>query len=296
MPGKSVRLFFVDGSANGLITAELMNWTGQILLAPRSQLGEALRREETSRTGVYILLGQDPEKPSLMRVYIGEGDDVSGRLKSHAKDPAKDFWTRACIITSKDFNLTKAHVRYLEQQLVELANSTDRLTVANGNAPTEKLLPEADISDMEVFIENLKTVFPALGLDFFEGDTGREIRSDSQPEASDHDIVLSLTHKSGVGASAIERAGQIIVQKGSQVQPPAGYAMNQYGELREQLIKDGVIETDPETGKMHFTRDHKFNSPSAAAAVIIGRNANGRRNWKLRSGESLGEFQDKQLD
>jgi len=295
MLGKSVRLFFVDGSPSGLITAELMNWTGQILVAPRSRLGTALKRDEVSRTGVYILIGQDPDKPSLMRIYIGEGDNVAARLKSHAKDAAKDFWTKACIVTSKDFNLTKAHVRYLEQQLVNLANATDRVSVANGNEPAEKALPEADISDMEAFVENLRTVFPAIGLDFLDGKDHHDVR-DTAPHSLDaSDLELTLTHKSGIVAKAIERGGEIIVRKNSQVQPPADYATNQYGDLRDQLIRDGIIHTNASTGAMTFTKDHKFNSPSAAAAVIIGRNSNGRRNWRLAGGQSLGDYQDRQL-
>ena len=35
--GKTVRLFLVDGSPMGLITAEIMNWSGHVLVIPRSQ-------------------------------------------------------------------------------------------------------------------------------------------------------------------------------------------------------------------------------------------------------------------
>lgn len=296
MPGKSIRLFFVDGSSNGLITAELMNWTGHILVSPRSKLGTALKREETARTGIYILIGQDPEKPSLMRVYVGEGDNVGARLRSHAKDEAKDFWTKACIVTSKDFSLTKAHVRYLEQRLVAIAHAANQVTVANGNEPAEKSLPEADVSDMEVFIENLRTIFPAIGLDFLDEPAEQDSKVPTEITQDLAEISLCLRHKSGIEASAVERGGVIIVRQGSGVQPPTDYATNQYGELREQLIKDGVIIKDEVSGTLSFARDHKFNSPSAAAAVIIGRNANGRRNWKLaETGETLKQFQDRQL-
>lgn len=295
MAGKSVRLFFVDGTATGLVTAELMNWTGHLLIPPRSTLGVALSREEADRTGIYILSGQDPEKPSQTKIYVGEGDNVGNRLRSHAKDENKDFWTKACIITSKDTNLTKAHVRYLEHRLVQMASAAGRVTVANGNEPGEKLLPEADRSDMEVFIENLQTILPAIGFDFFQvrkapASTDPVQHSQARREAGP--IELFLKHRSGIEARAYETGGDILVQQGSQVQPPADYAMNQYGDLRDQLFRDGII--DEET--MSFTKDYKFSSPSAAAAVIIGRNANGRRNWKLASGETLGDWQDRQLN
>ena len=102
MSGRSVRLFLVDGTPTGLVTAEVMNWVGHVLMTPRSRLVDALGREEASRTGVYILLGEDPDSPSKTKAYIGEGDIVANRIKSHAKDDSKDFWTRACLISSKD--------------------------------------------------------------------------------------------------------------------------------------------------------------------------------------------------
>lgn len=295
MAGKTIRLFLVDGTANSLITAELMNWTGHILVTSRSSLGQALGREEADRTGIYVLSGQDPERPSQTRIYIGEGDNVGARLRMHARDENKDFWTKACVITSKDANLTKANVRHLEHRLVQLALTANRASVANGNEPREKLLPEADLSDMEVFIANLQAILPAVGFDFFQVRANPAVLPtgsfDARSEPSNV-TELRLTHRSGVEATAIEVGGDIIVQKGSSVQPPTDYATNQYADLRDQLFKDGVIDGD----EMRFTKDYKFSSPSAAAAVIIGRNANGRRNWKLPSGESLKDWQDRQLD
>jgi hypothetical protein len=37
-----------------------MNWTGHVLVAPRSRIGEALKRVEATRTGIYFLVGVDP--------------------------------------------------------------------------------------------------------------------------------------------------------------------------------------------------------------------------------------------
>jgi hypothetical protein len=90
-----------------------MNWTGRVLVVPRSRIGEAVKRVEATRTGVYFLVGDDPDQPSKTRVYIGEGDSVADRIKNHAKDETKDFWTKVCLVTSKDTNLTKAHARLI---------------------------------------------------------------------------------------------------------------------------------------------------------------------------------------
>ncbi len=60
MTGKQVRLFLVDGTVGGLMTAEILNWTGHMLRGRRSDLGDIKRREEAKRTGVYVLFGSAP--------------------------------------------------------------------------------------------------------------------------------------------------------------------------------------------------------------------------------------------
>lgn len=120
-------MFLVDGSAGGLTTAEITNWTGKVVCAPRSYLAELLRRSEAERTGAYVLLGDDPDALGGQRCYIGEADVIGSRLRQHAGDQrGKDFWTRVLIITSKDDNLTKAHGRYLEARLIRMAAQAGR--------------------------------------------------------------------------------------------------------------------------------------------------------------------------
>jgi hypothetical protein len=36
--GKTVRIFLADGEPTGILLAEIGNWTGWVLVAPRSQL------------------------------------------------------------------------------------------------------------------------------------------------------------------------------------------------------------------------------------------------------------------
>ena len=83
--GRSVRLFLVDGTATGLITAEIMNWTGHVLAGSRSGLPAFLKRRELDRTGIYFLTGPDPEDPDTLQLYIGESDNVRKRLVQHTR-------------------------------------------------------------------------------------------------------------------------------------------------------------------------------------------------------------------
>ncbi|WP_162955697.1 GIY-YIG nuclease family protein, partial [Pseudomonas aeruginosa] len=167
--GRSLRLFLVDGTPNGLLTAEIMNWTGHVLTGPRSKLAELVQRPECARTGVYFLVGPDPDNSLRSKVYIGESDDVAKRLKTHNRPEdagGKDFWERVCLVTSKDQNLTKAHVKYLESLLIGIAGNLGRCELVNGTAHEYISLPESDRADMAFFLEQIRTVLPVLGFDF----------------------------------------------------------------------------------------------------------------------------------
>ena len=297
--GRSIRLFLVDGSPTGLITAEIPNWTGHILVAPRSRIAEALARPEAAKTGVYLLIGEDAGRDS---VYVGEGDCISDRIRKHAKDPDKDFWERVCLVTSKDVNLTKAHVRYLENRLVQIIVTGGRARVVNGNEPPAGMLPEADLSDMEFFLSQLQILLPTVGLDFLRpkpATTNLVTATEVQIQAANQmpqRIYLTLSHKlTGVEGKAFEDDGEFVVLEGS-VGTDRLNASNTYAGLREALIADGKLEI-LSNGTTRFTDDVAFKSPSAAAAVLNNRNSAGPREWKLEStGQALREWRDALLE
>lgn len=62
--GRSLELFYIDGHPDGMITAELFNWTGHVFVTPRTRLTEALKREEAGYAGVYLLLGEKEGRTS----------------------------------------------------------------------------------------------------------------------------------------------------------------------------------------------------------------------------------------
>lgn len=297
--GKSLRLFLADGTPGGLTTAEIMNWTGHVVAAPRSEVAALLQRDEVSRTGIYILLGEALDEPGTPMAYIGEGDDVEQRLRAHAREShqgGKDFWTRAVVLTSKDANLTKAHARYLESRLIRLAASAGRARLDNSTSPPTIALPEADRSDMEYFIEQAKIVLPVLGVNILRSAEIAELTSSEATAAEREDVpfpAFTLTSKKhGISAAAQEIDGEFTVLKGSTARE--GWTQDSsisYSGLRGALERDGVLAPTSD-GRMTFTRSHVFASPSAAAAVVMGRSANGRKEWVHdESGLSYGQWQ-----
>src|SRR5262245_23450731 len=102
-----------------------MNWTGFAIAATRTELDQLLQRDELDKAGIYILTGTDPLSGSP-RAYIGEAEVIRDRLKQHK---SKEFWISAIMFVSKDENLTKAHVRYLESRLLTEATQAGRFTL-----------------------------------------------------------------------------------------------------------------------------------------------------------------------
>jgi len=298
--GKQVRLFLVDGTPGGLLTAEIMNWTGHVIAAPRSDIAELLKRSEARRTGVYILLGDDPEIGGALCAYIGEGDDISARLRQHARaaeQGGKDFWDRVIILTSKDANLTKAHARYLESRLIDLASQAKRARLVNGTAPAPIQLPEADVSDMEYFISQAVIVLPVLGVTLLRSaGIAPAPRVDHAPHPIDASPVFNISlAKAGIAARAREVDGEFTILEGSAARPTWVGKRQGYGALHAKLLGDGSIVVDP-SGRATFVRDVAFASPSAAGAVVTGRACNGRTAWlSTETGETFGHWQSRGL-
>ncbi|ARU04061.1 endonuclease [Comamonas serinivorans] len=298
--GRSIRLFLVDGSSNGLLTAEIMNWTGHVLTGPRSKLAEVVRRPECARTGIYFLIGPDPDNALLTRVYIGESDDVAERLKQHNRPETpdgrggKDFWERVCLVTSKDMNLTKAHAKYLESKLIGIATAAGRCVVSNGTAHDYGALPESDRADMAYFLDQIRTVLPVLGFDFLHEARRAPSTLPVPPVADAQGFEMSVP-RHGIQAFAKEVDGEFVVQQGSRARGSWIGGISGYQGLFEQLVASGILQAD---GADHcrFAEDHAFSSPSAAASVVCGRIANGRTSWLVQGSlQTYADWQDAQL-
>ncbi len=290
---RSLELYFIDGKPDGMLTAEVFNWTGHVLMSPRTQISEALKRKEASFTGVYILIGEKEGQPLA---YIGESEDVGSRLRSH--DTQKDWWTDVIIITSSANNLHKAHVKYLESRLVEEANAVGRTPLDNGNKPAKSSLSEAAQANMEAFLEYLLMVLPALRVDIFL----KKIRPkpetiDPQPD-SQSPVFMLINKKHKIHATAVLENGEFIVQAGSQARLRWEGDLTDktsYWKLFNELMDQGVLKASGQTSV--FTENYAFSSTSAAGAVVNGRSSRGPTEWKLKSdGRTYREWEQAQLE
>ena len=93
--GTSIRIFLADGISDGVWVVEKSNWTGKALMAPRTRYKDLRARSDLDGPGVYLLAGPTESGVPAVRIYIGETDDLAGRLDSHNK--TKDFWSRVIV-------------------------------------------------------------------------------------------------------------------------------------------------------------------------------------------------------
>lgn len=267
----SVKLFLREGLPKGMRTAEIVGWTGIALICPRSRLDSFDQFPRANSAAVYLLVGESDTGDST--VYVGQTGSIGDRLRTHLKDKTKDFFDSVIAFVSKDENLTTAHVTYLEARLLQMAKQAGQARVYNPNQNlVAKGLPESDVADMDNFVSNIIMLLLALGVTIFEVVTAA---------TTNNKVPTFELRSSGVFAQATEIDGEFVVLKASQSRGGTG-GVDSYKALRDKLITNGVLELNTATNLYIFTRDYPFKSPSAASAVVVGRNDNGRTSWKVQ--------------
>lgn len=279
MATATIKIFLAHGDPKRLRTAELSNWTGKAVAGPRSEFHDALTRDEAEKSGIYLLTGTDPES-GRPAIYVGEAESIRSRVKAHVE---KDFWNQVVYFVSKDENLTKAHIRYLEGRLIESARTAGRALVINGQASGAKL-PESDREDMEVFLGKISQLLPVLGVDLLVRASGP---ATGQPEKA-----ALLCEIKGHRAKGYRTPNGFVVLKDSEAVARERASTEKWPWPRTQrqaLKAEGALIERGD--RVVFARDVEFASPSAAASVIHGGHANGLIAWKTSAGRTLKEIE-----
>jgi len=228
---------------------------------------------------VYVLVGPAENAKYEARIYIGEGEDPRARIDAHHAQ--KDFWNRVILFTSVGQVLNKAAIRYLEARLLVLAVTAGRAELDNGTNSGLPVLEEADEQDAESFLQDMLIVYPLLGLSAFE--------PLEQPAEAE---ILALGGLCAEGRG-VETEDGFLVFAGAKARGTTVESMPSWAQsLRQELIHSGVLVPDSLGDHFQLTGDHEFKSPTAAAAVLLGRSAAGPLEWKDSSGTSLRQMRE----
>jgi hypothetical protein len=281
--GRKLTVFMIDGSENGPRTIEIGNWSGKAIYSPRAKLIDLLKRSEFDKPGVYLLKFDPVGNNYNERIYIGEAEKIGVRLKQHINNPEKDF--KECIaFISKDDLLTKSHIKYMESRLVNIANEAKNAEIENGNIPTESFLSEADISDMEYFIEQIKLILPING---FYGLVPNTITKENKKKIDEEikETDKYVINAKNVTATLYETSeGFIVIENSFAVIETTKSINENWIKLRNKLIETGNLVK--ENDKYRFAKDTLFSSLSAASSTVLGRQSNGSTEWKTENGKT----------
>ncbi|GAL68644.1 hypothetical protein JCM19301_3231 [Jejuia pallidilutea] len=262
------------------MTCELSNWTGKAYKIPRIMIKESYSREDLQSPGIYLLFGENEDGKGL--VYIGEAETIIDRLKQHVAQ--KEFWSEVILFISKDENLNKAHIKYLESRLYEITKKINHYELENNTIPAKSSISESEIAEMEEFIENIKLLTNTLGHRVFETLVSAEA---NKAKKTNTFYIKAAKGANGIG---IPSSKGFIVFKNSEVATSTTESMQKsLINIRKRLIENKTI-IKSENGLV-FDKDYEFSSPSTAAAILMGRNANGLKEWKLKSGKTLKEYE-----
>ena len=131
--GKTITTYFIDGDPKGTQYSFISNKICQMFVIPRFNLEYLNEQEKLHKPAFYILTGED--ETTKPQAYIGETENFKERIEDH--DYKKTFCPKALVFVSKDEDMTKADVQYLEYKAIAEAKKANTF-VLNENKQVPK--------------------------------------------------------------------------------------------------------------------------------------------------------------
>lgn len=284
-----------DSDPDGIVTATVRNWTGVMISFPVAELSNA--RKLLSSTGVYLLLGTSEDGEDLPVTYIGEAEAVDSRLvDSHSQLTRPDVnWHRVLVVMSQTEELNKAHVRWLEAELLRLAREAKRVKLTNGTDPKAPSLRTTELVFLEGFLEMMLMLFPLVQVDAFRAHGASKSASTRPRSVGDEDLIFHMSdHGKEIARATLLADNGMTVLKGARVSKTAApYLAAGALRVRKAMLDNGLLEDE---GNDHWVlaQDYDFTSPSVAADALRGGSFSGPQVWRLAGGQTLKEYKDSQ--
>ena len=284
--GKKITIYLADGLPGGIREVKIDQWSGRGICGPRNRLAEIIGKyPELDRCCLYFLAGESDDG-GLTNVYVGEADGFNSRIKDH--DYKKEWWQSVVVFFSQDRSFTKAGIQYLESVCIERLKKAGRCVLRNSNQPLLPSIPAEDLNGLEYFYDQVTLTFPLLGYDIFEQRQQGALLAGTQVE-------FFCKGKDASAVGVLLNDGKVKVLKGSmaKLENAPAFEKHHYKKLKDELVRLGKLTLDG--NQLAFADDHIFDSPSAAAAIILARSAAGPSEWKDRNGKTLKDIWDEQV-
>lgn len=278
---KTITTYLVDWNPTWIKTIELSNWIWKGIVIPRAKMKDAKTRDELNNPAIYFLFWENENWEKL--AYIWEAENVINRIQNH--DLNKDFWDIVIVFISKDNNLTKADVKYLESKAIEKSRQISRYNLQNSVSPIENNLPEYQKSAMDEFLDNVDLLISANGYPILKDISIKNIEDEKIYYCKWPDAYASWNYLSDWFLVFKWSLTRIKLSK---------TAWNWIKGMQDNLFQDWIIKKE-NSEQFVFTKDYLFKSPSASAWLILSRRANWWIEWKDKDWKTLDENERKNL-
>lgn len=272
MRGRTISIYIPDANPRGVKICDTKDGIVKAVFIPRNKLADAIARQELQDPGIYFLIGESNEIGKT-RIYIGEAEVLLTRIKQH--NVSKDFWNLVICFISEKKNINKAHIKYLENHCCNQAKKINKCELENSINPTQSSLTEQDQDFVMSFFDDLKLLIATLGFPIFE------------ESKKDESKIFICKGKDAYATGEYAEDGFLVFKDSKVNLEESKTAGTWVAGMRKSLIEKGILKQ--EGSVLIFTEDYSFSSPSASAAVILARRANGWTEWKDKNGKTMDE-------
>lgn len=289
MTPKTIQIFLPGGDTHGIRIAEITTRIVQVIEVPRPLLADFLVMPESNQVALYFLVAKS-EDGTDSRVYVGQTGDLRARLAAHNRD--KDFWQRALVLISRTHSLTQTHALFLEWHCLQATRKAGRYADENGNGGSKPHTPAPLEADCLEIFDTGRTLLGTLGYPIFDPVAKSSVQAapGGIAEFSGTDEVLYCKGSDADGRGLYTSEGFVVLKGSSgRKEVVASSVGTSREQMRVNLIQAEILRREGD--RVVFQKDHLFSSPSAAAIVLQGRNANGWTEWRTKDGRTLDEVQ-----
>jgi hypothetical protein len=274
-----IKLRFANDNYAGSRIIDVEDYSYQAVYSTRADLLNLINgkngqyddfKELFNKPGIYILKSTNGIDE---KVYIGKAYNkpLSSRLREHNRNDKIEFSEVVSFAsTNKSFPI---NTEYVESRLVNIAKKLNNSIVDNAQQPQlPPNITNAEKNRMEKFIYYINIVLPIIGYKCLINNTAKNIILNNI-----NPIIFTLKNYDATMVQSNNPIGFYIIKGSKAKKENKPSLIKTYITLKQKYVNDGILI---DKGNFYeFARDTLFQSPSAAASVVLGGTTQGTTYW-----------------
>ncbi len=279
---KNLLIHYLDNNPSGVKVCQLTDSIVEALVFPRELFNDAKTvSQEMTKQGIYFLI-ENKDGHDLPKMYAGQTRNGINRFYDHKKK--KGFWNLAVLFVARGYNLGLDVINKLETLAIEAIAASARYEIDNVvKKDSQKRHKGINFSEQDIarFFSDVKFIMGSLGWPLDSVARSNNAKGEWQ------------TKRRGIIGYMNIAGGNFEVLPGSKIDMGSEPRSNEKVKmLRQSLLQKGNIVHEA-NGEWVLQKIVPFNSPSGAAAFVLGGSQNGWVEWKNADGKTLQSVREK---